>query len=556
MAALLINIANLNRQLGDTSARSVDNLYARAFRVATHLRDTAQLVGMAYSRNHFLLSAKRYTEAHKYLQEALRLSRLANMKIEEANLTNQLGIILGIQNQTKEALQAFQQSIEFYQKAGDSARAIYPLDEMANLLFRQQQYEQAIEKGLQAWEIKSRNENYRFILPRIQTVLAECYLQTGQIEQSRHFAMNLLEEGWQSNRKTTTLAAYRLLYRIDSAIGNIQSEIVWLKKYYQLKDSIMSAEKTKTLEALNANYINKQIKNENLLQAAQLAERNTYLLASSVVLLLTLAFLIVFIRQSAKRRAANLRLTQKNEEISHQNEELAARNRELAALNNEKTNLIRIITHDLRTPLGNISSLAQIALHDERSNREVIGMIEQVAKDALDTVAQLLNWQQLHQTELVVNKSELNVGEMLHTLAERFAPEALRKLINIHLLVPNNGAYVAIGDRNFTRNILENLISNALKFSPHGKNVYLKVATQYNMLAIQVQDEGPGIKPEEMPRLFGQFQQLSARPTGGEPSSGLGLYIAKRYALAMSGDLICESPPNQGATFTLLLPKA
>lgn len=563
MAALLINIANLSVQPGDTAAQSVDSLYAKAFRIAADFRDTLRLMNAAYNKSYYLLATDRKEEAIRCLHEALRWSRSADMKIEQAGLEIQLGIALAKQNRRDEALAAFHRAVESYQQSTNPDRAVYALEAMANLLWQQSKYEQAIETGLKAWAIKQRNENYRFNLPRIQAVLGECYLQIGKTEKARFFAESLLQEGRLSNRKTTVLSAYQLFYRIDSAEGNIKSELTWLKKYHALKDSIMSAEKAKTLEALRTAYITGKIKNENLLQAAELDKQNAYLRAVAVILLLMLFFLAVFIKQSIQRKNANAALKQKNEkitskniEISRRNKQLTANNRKLAALNNEKTNLIRIITHDLRTPLGNISSLAQVALGNKGDNREMIGMMQQIAKDALDTVAQLLNWQSLSKGELVVNRETIKMGEMLHMLADRFALESQRKLINMHVLVSKDDPRSAIGDRNFTRNILENLISNALKFSPQGKNVYLEVESRAEILAVKVRDEGPGIRPEEMPQLFGQFRQLSARPTGGEPSSGLGLHIAKRYAKAMSGDLICESTPGEGATFILLLPQA
>jgi signal transduction histidine kinase len=167
----------------------------------------------------------------------------------------------------------------------------------------------------------------------------------------------------------------------------------------------------------------------------------------------------------------------------------------------------------------------------------------------------LLTWQAATQADFVLHPQPLDLAELLHTVAERFAIEAGRKQIVLHL--PTGPALAqGLGDRNFVRKILENLLSNAIKFSPSGKNIYLELADTGRQLAIGVRDEGPGIRPEDQPKLFGQFQQLSARPTAGEASSGLGLYIAKRYAEAMQGDILCHSVPGQGATFTLLLPKA
>jgi signal transduction histidine kinase len=97
--------------------------------------------------------------------------------------------------------------------------------------------------------------------------------------------------------------------------------------------------------------------------------------------------------------------------------------------------------------------------------------------------------------------------------------------------------------------ILENLISNAIKFSPRGKNIRIKVGKYDRIVRIEVMDQGPGIRKEDMDRLFKKFQRLSARPTGDEDSTGLGLSIVKKFVDSMGGEVKCESTFGEGANF-------
>jgi signal transduction histidine kinase len=101
---------------------------------------------------------------------------------------------------------------------------------------------------------------------------------------------------------------------------------------------------------------------------------------------------------------------------------------------------------------------------------------------------------------------------------------------------------------------LSNIISNAVKYSPHGKNVYVRMKASNEEIRIEVQDEGPGISADDMKKLFGKFARLSARPTGGEHSTGLGLSIVKKMVEAMNGKVWCESEVGKGATFIVDLP--
>jgi two-component system, sensor histidine kinase and response regulator len=105
--------------------------------------------------------------------------------------------------------------------------------------------------------------------------------------------------------------------------------------------------------------------------------------------------------------------------------------------------------------------------------------------------------------------------------------------------------------------VLDNLLSNAIKFSPAGKQIRLIVCPPgASYVECLVQDEGPGLSEKDKTRLFRRYGRLSARPTGGEPSTGLGLSIVKKLVLAMRGELDCKSTLGNGATFAFRLPRA
>ena len=102
--------------------------------------------------------------------------------------------------------------------------------------------------------------------------------------------------------------------------------------------------------------------------------------------------------------------------------------------------------------------------------------------------------------------------------------------------------------------ILDNLVSNAVKYSPPNTTVQVHTLPEKDFILVAVRDEGPGISEEDHKKMFGKFTRLSARPTGGESSTGLGLSIVKKLAEAMSGTIHCHSVLGAGATFTLRLP--
>jgi two-component system, sensor histidine kinase and response regulator len=102
--------------------------------------------------------------------------------------------------------------------------------------------------------------------------------------------------------------------------------------------------------------------------------------------------------------------------------------------------------------------------------------------------------------------------------------------------------------------VLDNLISNALKFSSPEKKIFISIHPAANHAKCVVRDEGPGFTADDKAKMFRRYGRLSARPTGGEPSTGLGLSIVRKLVLGMGGELTCESVPGNGAAFTVRLP--
>ena len=113
---------------------------------------------------------------------------------------------------------------------------------------------------------------------------------------------------------------------------------------------------------------------------------------------------------------------------------------------------------------------------------------------------------------------------------------------------------VCILDQGLFRQIAENLLTNAIKFSPEEKRIWVKLHKEDKTIKLEIRDEGPGFTRKDMDKLFGKFQQLSAKPTGGESSTGLGLSIVKKFTDSMKGKVKCDPGEGKGATFFVELP--
>lgn len=231
---------------------------------------------------------------------------------------------------------------------------------------------------------------------------------------------------------------------------------------------------------------------------------------------------------------------------------LQKQNEELVALDSEKNHLIGIVAHDLKSPLNQVEGIIELIKMDKDSlseeHKEYLSMIQSSINKQQEMILQILDLNAIDSQETNMNLTELNLGELLSEVTDRFTLSAQKKNIDIVQEIEKNETFVK-ADENFVTQIFQNLISNAIKFSPSNKKVYVSTQILEDNIRATVKDEGPGLSESDQKKLFGRFQKLSARPTGGEHSTGLGLSIVKKLTENMGGKVWCESAANEGASF-------
>jgi signal transduction histidine kinase len=165
-----------------------------------------------------------------------------------------------------------------------------------------------------------------------------------------------------------------------------------------------------------------------------------------------------------------------------------------------------------------------------------------------DMIRKILDIKAAESQNVLLEFGQINVNEILDPLENAFSAEAGQKRIKLHFLSESDELYIQ-ADRNYFNQVIENLVSNAIKFSSSDSNIYIVLSDNDEHVRVTVQDEGPGIPTEELPKLFRKYQKLSTRPTAGEQSIGLGLSIVKKYVEVMKGRVWCESQVGVGSKF-------
>ncbi len=272
-------------------------------------------------------------------------------------------------------------------------------------------------------------------------------------------------------------------------------------------------------------------------------------------------------QQAAKALAEKTKLIERqNLELMRQKAIVERQRDELAEANKLKNEFLAIAAHDLKNPLQTVMGFASLLSEEESQTdeaKEMANVIMRSSQRMYKLITDLLEVAAQEAGKTQLEKSFVNLSDLLNAVVEENQPNAQAKAQTLHLvtephlLVEVDGAKI--------RQVFDNLISNAVKYSPYGKSITVSCkrlavsATNANAptayVQVAIKDEGQGLSEDDMKNLFGKFKRLSAKPTGGESSTGLGLSITKQLVELHGGRIWAESEgKGKGATFFVELP--
>jgi signal transduction histidine kinase len=220
--------------------------------------------------------------------------------------------------------------------------------------------------------------------------------------------------------------------------------------------------------------------------------------------------------------------------------------------------MLSIAAHDLKNPLQLVlghAEMAQLTLQQGKPVGEFVGHIHMAAERMLAILTRLLDASAMDAGKLTLREQRLDLSDVARHVVEASRAAAARKGQELRLVIERE--LPVSGDEERLVEVVENLVGNAIKYSPFFSKIVVAARSKDGRALVEVKDSGPGLSDDDKRRLFGRFQRLSARPTGGEPATGLGLSIARQLAELMGGQLLAASEgPGKGACFTLSLPLA
>lgn len=350
---------------------------------------------------------------------------------------------------------------------------------------------------------------------------------------------------------------YSYIYR---ATKQYQKYIESHSLYDDYNMQLLDEQKQAAIDELEIKYNTESQQQQLEIQRAE-NDKQKLILITIIVVAISLIILISFlIRKNQRERHFKKILIHQteelksiNEEMSTQRDQLEQANQKLQEINEEQNNIMAVVAHDLRSPLNKVKGLTGVMGMTSLSaeQKDINSKSMKVAEQGLELIADIMKLKE-YEGELDLTKEELNIKDLLQEIMSNHQSYASRKNINLELKA-NNNDFIFITDKLLFTRIIDNLISNAVKFSEPSSVVSIELELA-NELRVAIKDNGPGFTKDDLKNVFKRFKKLSARPTGGESSSGLGLSIVKTLVEKLEGTITLASKEGEGSTFMIKLP--
>ena len=269
---------------------------------------------------------------------------------------------------------------------------------------------------------------------------------------------------------------------------------------------------------------------------------------------------LVMNRRTERDDVVYEQLSQLNNEMANLQREMAKKNAELELLNEQKNRFLGMAAHDLRSPLGIILTYSEFLEAEawpvlNAEQREFVTTIKSTSEFMLNLVTDLLDVAAIEAGQLKLDRQPVDLAQLIRRNGTLNRVLAARKDIAVELDLAPSLPPVPL-DAGKIEQVLNNLISNAIKFSHPRSTVRVGLTSADGLVTVSVRDEGQGIPAADLPKLFKPFSKTSVRSTTGEPGTGLGLAIARRMIEGHGGRIWVESETGRGSTFAFTLPLA
>lgn len=528
-------------------------LFFEALKSSEYSKDLEEISYTLINIGNIYIFQTNFKGAIDYFQRALENAKIINNQ----NIIAYCYLNIG---RSLVGLEQFKEAEDYYSKAQELRKSMNDLEGMA--ISNVDLAELYIKTNLPDKALRLLKDNLYNVkrLDHTNTLslsyinIARCYLMKNNPTKAKEYIQKSMILNEAHGLKSNKSQALHLLSEISEKSSDYNQALNYFKLYVATKDSIFNEENTRKIESLHAQYQTektevetKYLREQTRLNEVIIERQQAIITLAVVASLLFLTVAIIAFWSSNERKKLNA-------QIEDQKERAYKHNNDLIDINNEKNNLIRILSHDLRAPINNIKGLTEIhqSEHQEFSASEnhTLNLIKSESDRILSMISKILNVEALSNSAKSENKDRVNIVKVMNNTIVSFNSTAKAKNITIHGVSKEKECFI-LGDNIHLHQVLENLVSNAVKFSNPNTVITLDLQSVGKSVQLSIQDQGPGLTKEDQNKIFKKFQTLSAKPTANEVSTGLGLSIVKKYVEQMNGKIWYDSELGKGTKFTI-----
>lgn len=584
MRSDISEIAEKAEDLRETDPSKSLDLFLKALKLAKAQNRKQDVAEILFNTGVACHNMANHRAAKTYFAEALENPQVNNDLFLKANILRCLAVQYVCTNMLQEAIDYLYQSEKVSIECGYDENIHMIESTMGSVYIQLKMFDKALEHELKSLEIAEKLESgsmksYSYL------GIGSCYYLLNRLDEAEIFLLKVFENETTEFTKANT---YYYLSKLHFDRGNYIESMKAAENGYDISVSNHIQDYTALCQAMKGNIFIAEGKNDAALneleEAIKLAEtfenkRIFFKLYKSLIKLYDKSgdykskadayaklyeYHVEYLENQSKLKIKQLNSEHlvekakdeaeierlKNVELRKALEKVNRLNSELAELNSEKNEFMAVAVHDLKNPLQNILSTARMIRRSNPGpeNTEFAENIIQQTDRMFTLISKLLSHNAVEEGKIRISRSEFKAESICRDILNDYREAAARKKVELRFENGCNG-HKLFTDYDILFEIMGNIVSNALKFSPSNTSVLLKTFEDGGNILFEVTDEGPGFSEEDKSRLFRKFSKLSARPTMGESSTGLGLSIVKKLCKLIDAEILLESNPGKGSSF-------
>ena len=560
LALSFTNLGNAYYNLGRFD-KALDYL-SQALKINEATGDSTSLAKSYNNIGNVFLSLKDFKVAIDYYQRAELINkRQKNLKSLSTSYSN-LGIAMQSMGKYDQALDYNRLSIETARSVNDQTGIISSLLNIGNIYQETGDYSQSLINYREALRLS--NNNYDgYLHASILTSLGSLRIKQHEYDEAISELVEALKFAEKSGSAILLQNIYANLADAWEAKGDYKRAFEYLTKHKSSSDSIYNQESNERLNRLRVSFESEQTERDNQLLRqqnifSQLALKRqqiirNLLIAISVIIIVSLFFL--YSLYQGRKKKSEL-LAQRTEQILRQKEELGLLYKEQYKQNETKNKFFSIIAHDLKSPFQSILGFSELLSTEyeyltEEQRKEAATNILSVSNDTYRLIENLLEWGRTQTGAVKAAFRSFNVKDLVAETLPLFQAPLKKKSIEFSYDLP--ALIQAWADYDMIMAVFRNIVSNAIKFTPVGGRIHIKLSQTSELVILSVTDTGTGMEPEILERLFTFDPKVQRAGTMGERGTGLGLALCLEFMELNHGKIKVESTPGKGSTFMIMM---